>query len=227
MQLLLVLKLKKRYIKIHFNYMDDTNNEKTLLSRISELEEQVLSLEKDLIHDSLTGLKTRAFFEEEAQIYFESISNTHSVRRKEWFGFTRISFLFFDIDKFKKINDTYGHAIGDIVLKKVAATINIVLRQGDTAARWGGEEILVSLLGANEDDAHSTALRILDSIQTLRFEEAPDLAVTISCGIATTDEGVPFEELIKRADKALYHAKESGRNTVIRYSELINEETEE
>jgi diguanylate cyclase (GGDEF)-like protein len=207
--------------------MDDTSHEKALLRRIEELEQHIQSLEKDLIHDGLTGLKTRAFFEEEARIYFESISNTPSVRRKEWFGFTHISFLFFDIDYFKKINDTYGHAVGDIVLKKVASTIGIILRQGDTAARWGGEEIVASLLGASEDNAHATALRILDSIQNLRFEEAPDLTVTISCGVATAKEGVSFEELIKRADKALYHAKESGRNIVIRFSELVDEKNAE
>jgi diguanylate cyclase len=207
--------------------MDNENETNALQARIVQLEEQVLNLEKDLIHDSLTGLKTRAFFEEEAQIYFESISNTHSTRRKEWFGFTHISFLFFDIDHFKKINDTYGHAVGDVVLKKVASTINIVLRQGDTAARWGGEEIVASLLGANEDDAYSTALRILASIQNLRFEEAPDLTVTISCGVATAKEEVSFEDLIKRADMALYHAKESGRNSVVRYSEIADEKSAE
>lgn len=207
--------------------MNTTPDEKALLQRIEELEQHIRGLEKDLIHDKLTGLKTRAFFEEEAQFYFESISNAHSARRKEWFGLTHISFLFFDIDHFKKINDTYGHAVGDLVLKKVASTINVVLRQGDTAARWGGEEIVVSLLGANEDDAHTTSLRILTSIQNLRFEEAPDLTITTSCGVATAKEGVSFEELIKRADKALYRAKDSGRNTVIRYSDLVEEKHSE
>jgi len=204
--------------------MDNQRNEQSLLQRIKELEEHIQGLEKDLIHDSLTGLKTRAFFEEEAHMYFESISNSCSEKRKKWFGFNRISFLFFDVDHFKKINDTYGHAIGDIVLKKVAATINIVLRQGDTASRWGGEEIAVSLLGASEEDAHTIALRILESVQSLRFEEAPDLTVTISCGIATAKDGVTFEELIKWADDALYSAKDSGRNTVIQYSELVESE---
>lgn len=203
--------------------MNTKPDEKALLQRIKELEHYVERLEKDLIHDHLTELKTRAFFEEEARMHFELISDSHSEKRKEQFGPKHISFLFFDIDYFKKINDTYGHMVGDVVLKKVAHTINAALRQGDTASRWGGEEIAVSLLGADEDDAYTIALRVLESVQNLRFEEAPDLTVTISCGIATVKETVTFEELMQRADRALYRAKDSGRNTVVRYSKLEEE----
>ena len=80
--------------------------EKDLLKKIGELEEEIHDLQKDLIHDSLTGLKTRAFFEEEISIYLSQISAGDLGKRKEWFGFKNISVLFFDIDHFKKINDT-------------------------------------------------------------------------------------------------------------------------
>src|SRR3990167_4467430 len=116
--------------------------------RIKELESQVHDLEKDLIHDSLTGLKTRAFLEEELGIYLNAIAYNKDGKRKNWFGFKNLSIIFFDIDHFKKVNDTYGHAIGDLVLKRVAETIQKSLRTGDTLARWGGEEMVVSLLGA-------------------------------------------------------------------------------
>jgi diguanylate cyclase (GGDEF)-like protein len=191
-----------------------------LIKQVEDLKSQIHDLEKDLIHDSLTGLKTRAFFEEEVGIYLESISNNLASKRKEWFGFKHISFLFLDIDHFKKVNDTYGHAVGDIVLKKVSETIQRSLREGDTAARWGGEELVISLIGANEEDAFHTSLRIIELVKSLKFSEAPDLKVTISCGIATAKEGISFEEIISRADKALYCAKETGRDTVVRYSEL-------
>src|SRR3989338_7900063 len=115
--------------------------------RIAELEIQVHELEMDLIHDSLTKLKTRAFFEEELGAYLATLTGNEQGKRKEWFGFKNISFIFFDIDHFKSVNDTYGHDVGDMVLHKVAEIIQTSLRTGDTAARWGGEEMVVSLLG--------------------------------------------------------------------------------
>ncbi len=199
--------------------MDELTKDQ-LIEKVAKLESEKRELEKDLIHDALTGLKTRAFFEEEAKIYLDLIYHAEPVKRKEWFGFKHMSFLFLDIDHFKSVNDTYGHDVGDIVLKKVAVAINRSLREGDTAARWGGEEMAVALLGANEDDAFHTALRVNELVKLLRFEEAPDLKVTISIGISSAENNVSFEELIKRADTALYKAKDSGRNTVVRHSEL-------
>lgn len=200
--------------------MNDEFTTLELFAQIADLKAQVKGLEKDLIHDSLTELKTRAFFEEESKVYLDLIAAPTHEGRKEWFGFKHLSFLFLDIDHFKSVNDTYGHDVGDVVLRKVAFTIGRALREGDTAARWGGEEMVVSLLGANEDDAFHTALRINELVRQLKFAEAPDLAVTISIGIATAETGVNFEDLVRQADQALYKAKDSGRNTVVRYSEL-------
>lgn len=191
-----------------------------LIKQIEVLENQVHELEKDLIHDNLTSLKTRAFFEEETNIYLSAITNLEAGKRREWFGFKNISFLFFDIDHFKKINDTYGHAIGDEVLRKVAGEILRSVRGGDTVARWGGEEMVASILGANESDAKDKAEDIRKNIEAMSFVPAPDLKVTISIGVASNMKGDTCSSLVERADKALYKAKESGRNRVVVFSEI-------
>lgn len=192
-----------------------------LETRVAELEAQIHELEKDLIHDSLTGLKTRAFFQEETTIYLHAVANLEAGKRREWFGFKNMSFIFFDIDHFKKVNDTYGHAVGDEVLREVALLINRSVREGDTVARWGGEEIVACLLGANEQDARDKAQSIRKSIERLTFTNNV-LSVTISAGVASNWKGATYDEMIKRADDALYHAKETGRNKVVSYSELSN-----
>lgn len=193
---------------------DEEKKQEELLSRIADLESQVQSLEKDLIHDHLTSLKTRMFFEEESKIYLDMINNLNAGKRRQWFGFKNISFLFIDIDHFKKVNDTYGHDIGDLVLKKVAETIMRSVRVGDTVARWGGEEIVVSLLGANLEDSRIKAEEIRKNVEAIKFTEVPDLGVTISIGIVSSEISSNFEELIKKADEALYESKETGRNKV-------------
>ena len=192
-----------------------------LNGRIVELEDLVSKLEHDLIHDPLTRLKTRAFFEQEIGIYLEIISqHDEASQRKERFGFRNLSIMFFDIDHFKKVNDTYGHDVGDAVLIKVAETIQSHLRTGDTAARWGGEEILVSLLGASEADAALKAEEIRQRVEKINFAEMSERKVTVSAGIAASEKEVDIRELIHRADQALYKAKGSGRNQVATYSSL-------
>jgi diguanylate cyclase (GGDEF)-like protein len=194
--------------------MNDEQDKKILTARINELESQVIDLEKDLIHDALTGLKTRAFFEEESKVYLHMVHNVNAGKRKRWFGFKNISFLFFDIDHFKKVNDTYGHDVGDVVLKKVAETIHQNLRVGDTVARWGGEEMVASLLGADINDAEVKAEDIRKKIEDLHFDEAKNLKVTISIGVVSSEDASGFEELMKKADEALYKSKQTGRNKV-------------
>ncbi len=188
--------------------------------KIAELEKIIHDLEKDLIHDNLTSLKTRAFFEEECNTYLGAIANVDAGKRKEWFGFKHLSVLFIDIDHFKKINDTYGHEEGDMVLRKVAEIISGSLREGDTVARWGGEEIVALLLGANELDAKEKGHNIRKKIEMLRFNSVKDLNVTISIGVAENFPNATCQKLLKNADLALYKAKGSGRNKVVAFSEL-------
>jgi diguanylate cyclase (GGDEF)-like protein len=201
--------------------MDLHTDKEELLERIKELENEITELTKNLIYDNLTGLKTRAFFEEEARIYFDiAVSSVthHATRRKQWFGFKNISFIFLDIDHFKSINDTYGHTAGDEVLKAVSETVITSVRDGDTAARWGGEEIAVTLVGATEKDAIHKAEDIRRQVESIVFGKYPDLNVTVSAGVASAERGSTFEEVLERADKALYKAKQAGRNRVVSYS---------
>lgn len=196
------------------------NEEQVLKEKIVELEKQIHDLEKDLIHDGLTSLRTRTFFEEEIRVYLSAIKDADTHKRRDWFGFKNLCILFFDIDHFKKINDTYGHDTGDLVLRDVAGLINKSVREGDTVARWGGEEMVVSLLGANESDAKNKAEEIRKSVESLVWSDIPDLKVTISIGVSSYVKDISLEDMIKNADKALYQAKETGRNKVVAYSEL-------
>ena len=118
-----------------------------------------------------------------------------------------------DVDRFKRINDTHGHAAGDAVLEAIAARIRTCLRTFESAYRIGGEEFAILLSGVEAGEAAEVAERLR---QALRSEPVNDLRVTMSFGVATLSPAGGFdeEELFARADAALYRAKSSGRDRV-------------
>ena len=187
--------------------------------RIAELEAELKGLKDNLIHDQMTGLKTRSFFEQDLETYLLSFNYTEEKKRKEHFGYKNISLIFFDIDHFKKVNDKYGHDVGDTTLQKVAKTINSCFRAGDTVARWGGEEFIASLLGANTENAALKAEEVRVAVEQLTFPERPKLRVTVSAGVSTCKAGISLQETIRQADQAMYQAKRSGRNQVKTYGD--------
>lgn len=193
---------------------------KKLRDRVDELERLVTRLKTDLIHDQLTGLKTRAFFEEECGFYLSVLSRGGRASRKEIFAVKDLAILFFDIDHFKSINDKYGHQAGDSAIRKVAAAIMEAFREKDVVARWGGEEFAALLPGASEDEAAKKAEEIREKISKLHFEFDERFSLTISIGAAAFSQGIDYSEFLKMADEALYRAKDSGRNMVVRYSAL-------
>jgi diguanylate cyclase (GGDEF)-like protein len=128
-----------------------------------------------------------------------------------------VSVLMIDIDHFKTFNDTFGHDAGDVVLKKIASTLDANLRSGDVICRYGGEEFMVVAPGTGLNDAAGLAERMRRIIETNRVVWGQQsLAVTVSMGVATwpIERASISEELITAADRALYSAKESGRNRI-------------
>lgn len=157
--------------------------------------------------DALTGLYNRRFFFTEGAM---------AVERALRFG-TPLSLLLLDIDHFKRFNDEFGHAVGDLVLVKLAETIKRQCRQADIAGRYGGEEIAVLMPQTKESVAGEVAERLRRAIAELPLvtQDQHLLKVTVSIGVATfREEDKTLDKLLGRADDALYDAKDSGRNCI-------------
>ncbi len=169
-------------------------------------------IEKLATTDGLTGLYNHRRFQEKLLEEFKRL-NRHSAP---------VSLLLTDIDFFKKVNDTYGHPAGDLVLKGVSQIIGEVIRDIDVPARYGGEEFAVILPGTDTDGSKNIAERLRKAVMDKIFSaDGKVLKVTISIGIATApaDAGSK-EELIGKADQALYHAKHNGRNQSVSWSSM-------
>lgn len=168
------------------------------------------TLRESALNDSLTGLRNRRFLQE----YTENIV-AGALRRGKSTGLVMC-----DLDFFKQVNDTHGHAIGDAVLKETAAVIHKSLRASDILIRFGGEEFLAVLLDIGEGEALAIAEKIRQNVEQTKFKLAEgSLQKTISLGVSEfpTDTKM-FWQAIKYADVALYKAKETGRNKVVRFT---------
>ncbi len=162
---------------------------------------------KDLaMIDGLTGLYNRRAFEERLQIEIERS------RRYE----NSLTLMILDLDKFKRINDTYGHIFGDMVLKKTASIIRGSVRTVDTVARYGGEEFAVILINADKNNSYKSAERIRSNIQSFVFEkDGIREHMTISIGMAEYPiDGTDVPTMISHADLAMYQSKRLGGNKV-------------
>ncbi|MEW8095460.1 MAG: GGDEF domain-containing protein, partial [Candidatus Thiodiazotropha endolucinida] len=132
--------------------------------------------------------------------------------------FTRhLSVLMLDLDHFKAINDTYGHNIGDSVLRHVADICVGSIRGQDFMARYGGEEFTILLPETNIENSSNLAQRICDQIAAMPYQEGQQLiSITVSVGASEIEDGdIDFNDLLNRSDKALYEAKKRGRNQVV------------
>ncbi|HHT67146.1 MAG TPA: GGDEF domain-containing protein [Erysipelotrichaceae bacterium] len=159
--------------------------------------------------DPLTQINNRRYFMAKAEAYYHRAVGEQ----------TPLSFLFIDIDFFKKVNDTYGHLFGDEVLKTVAKTIYENVRPLDLCCRFGGEEFLILAHETNGEQAVIMGNRIREIIQNLVFEENRQFKCTVSVGIysglANSEQNI--QNFIDNADQALYKAKKSGRNCVVSF----------
>jgi diguanylate cyclase (GGDEF)-like protein len=155
--------------------------------------------------DPLTGLPNRR--------YFEEISSLLAQRRRAGDG---IAVLMIDIDKFKALNDTFGHPVGDLVLRAVAGAIARTVRDDDVPARWGGEEFVVLLRNPGPDVAADVGERVRIAVRTLDLGAVGVGRVTVSVGVANARAAEePIDEVVDRADRALLRAKRGGRDRVV------------
>jgi diguanylate cyclase (GGDEF)-like protein len=189
--------------------LQDTNS--YLEQKIYERTESLLDTQKELLEDNseltrmaltdnLTGLSNRTHMN---QILYKEFSRFE--RHNQRFGI-----IMLDIDHFKTINDKYGHDAGDTVLKKLAATFASAIRSSDFIARWGGEEFLICCTTIEEEDLLPIAETIRQLVANTLFEHKGQ--ITASLGCAAIVKGESIGDLIKRADVALYEAKNNGRN---------------
>ena len=178
------------------------------IARIGELHEQLARLEKEATRDALTGIANRRMFDA-ALLQATNLANRDG---------PRVALLILDIDHFKKFNDTYGHPIGDNVLRLVAQLLMNYIKGRDLASRYGGEEFAIILM----DVDIAAAITVGQQICTL-LEKRPLMnrttgqklgAITCSIGVAAYRTHEPIGNLVDRADKALYRAKRTGRNRV-------------
>ncbi|WP_170318237.1 sensor domain-containing diguanylate cyclase [Paenibacillus thalictri] len=151
-----------------------------------------------VITDNLTGMYVRHYLDEQVSVH----------QKKDFCG----SLILVDIDHFKRVNDTYGHQIGDKILIQVSQIMKSSIRESDIAARWGGEELAIYLPGVTIEQT----VRIAERIRT-RVHTETDPQVTVSCGVSEwnwQDDKISVETLFYKADMALYEAKNSGRNQI-------------
>jgi len=156
--------------------------------------------------DSLTGAYTRGF----AMAVMD-----RAVCRAARGDAKSLGVLMLDLDHFKRINDAHGHARGDLVLKQTTHAMQSTLRAGDIVGRFGGEEFVVLLPGADLKQAMSAAERCRAAVEKMKIPDAPYLSVTASVGVAAfPDHGEDLDELLKASDRAMYAAKANGRNRI-------------
>lgn len=146
----------------------------------------------------------------------------YETSKRKWEGDKGISFVMLDIDHFKKVNDTYGHECGDLVIQSVAQTLLDQTREYDIIGRLGGEEFGILLPQTNLDEAQVIAERIRQRVEsTLILYDGKEIRVTISLGLIQNNDTIDdFNTLVVLGDKCLYQAKEQGRNRVISYEKI-------
>jgi diguanylate cyclase (GGDEF)-like protein/PAS domain S-box-containing protein len=178
-------------------FRDDT-------ARVEALE-RAQQMEEMAFLDALTRVGNRRFAE------FTIAERLSEWKRHKW----SFALLFIDIDNFKQINDEYGHAVGDLVLTMVARTIQGVARTHDFIGRWGGEEFVMIVTGADEPGLLSAAERVRSLVENSGLRTAKgEIAVTVSIGATIPKPGDSIESIIDRADERMFRSKAAGKNCV-------------
>ncbi|MDL2236376.1 diguanylate cyclase [Christensenellaceae bacterium OttesenSCG-928-K19] len=178
-----------------------------LIREVTEFREQMNKLSSLAAKDALTGIKNRRYFDE-----YSKNSVLHSARHNQ-----PLTLLMLDIDHFKRVNDTYGHIIGDEVLITLCRICSQVLRKTDVFCRYGGEEFVILVEGTNKQGGMETAERILNAVNVQPFStSAGDIPITVSIGgcSLTAQREDQIERWLECSDQMLYEAKRGGRNQI-------------
>jgi len=175
-----------------------------ITSKNALLSEKNTQLETLVSIDSLTGLYNRRAF--------QTLVDKELSRAKR--HVLPVTLAIIDIDHFKSINDTYGHTVGDDVLRQIAEELTANMRNEDVICRWGGEEFVILMIKTTTDLCFEHLDRVRDKISKLDF--GPVKKVTFSTGLATLTENEEFKDWLHRADEALYKAKDTGRNRIVK-----------
>lgn len=186
---------------------DFSERDLEILLSLAQIVTDEMELRRLATTDGLTGISTRRAFKEDAGKYI-ALARRHR---------SQLSAIAFDIDRFKTINDTYGHAAGDAVLKAVTDMAAATLRQSDLLGRLGGEEFAIILPDTDAAGAMAVAEKLRHALLALQFPGSkPPMRVSASFGIAALDPGADdLDALLVKADEALYEAKAAGRNTCL------------
>ena len=177
-------------------------------NEIERLKQEIETIRAEASLDPLTGLANRKTFD-------GALANALTENRDKA---RHICLVLFDIDRFRVINDRFGHLVGDRVLRHIAAVLTESVKGKDTVARFGGEEFAIILPDTSPDDAQTVAENIRKTIEEARLRRSKDGEllgkITVSAGVAWAKPGHPPEELIDLASQALLQAKRNGRNQV-------------
>jgi len=188
--------------QIYVTPMENSDKFVVTLSDVTKLTTKSKVFENKATYDSLTNVFNRSKFNDVFNLEYQTAKqNNHP-----------LSFAIMDIDFFKKVNDNYGHIIGDETLIKFAQTIQNKISRTDTFARWGGEEFVIALSGLDIDAAFPIVDSLREEIQNTVFKEIG--SVTCSIGLTELRENDTIDEILIRSDEALYEAKQNGRNKV-------------
>ncbi|TXK85516.1 response regulator [Paenibacillus sp. N3.4] len=182
-----------------------------LAARIYALLKRTKNFEQLAFRDPLTGVFNRRYFH---------LQIGQELQRIERYP-ASISLIFIDIDFFKRINDSYGHHVGDLVLQGLAHLLQINLRTTDLLARFGGEEFVIALPNTTGEQATAAIQQILDKVRLnpVAHNVGQPFSITFSAGVAEWQQGMSVEDWIARADETMYQAKQQGRNRVLLASE--------
>ena len=191
--------------------MASPRNGRGQLADITEHKELEAQLTHQALHDPLTKLANRALFSDRVDHALSRIERTDEL----------VAVMFIDLDSFKAVNDTLGHAIGDEVLSLTAMRLNESLRGADTAARLGGDEFAVLLEDTSETAARRIAARILSALRAELRVQGKDVMLGGSIGIAMGSGGEDSGQLLLNADTAMYAAKNGGRNRFVMFEQRM------